>query len=734
MANIISISQSALLAAQAGLATTGHNIANASTPGYNRQIVVQGSAGGQNLGGGFVGKGTTIVDVKRVYNEYLSTQVNAHQSSKGQLDSHYTQIKSIDNLVSDPSAGLTPAIEDFFKSVQNLVANPANLNGAPARQALVSASESLAARFQSLDGHLSELRENVNSEISQSVSEINSYALQISNLNEAISKAKAADGKLANDLLDQRDYLVGELSKQTKVQVVAQNDSYNVFIGDGQPLVVGANVYKLAAMASPTDLSQIEVAHVSNGEAVILAESALTGGKLGGLFDFRSKTLDAVQNSLGRVAVGLAETFNAQHRLGQDQNGAMGEDFFKAAAPVVNASERNRGTLKVTASIDNVAGLTTSDYRLSYDEGKYTVTRLSDSAQLYKDSAFPPDVIDGVRFTQAAGLPTAGDQFIIKPTANGAAQFAVQLTDKTKIAAATPIVTSTVAGNAGTGTITAGSIGTPAGANTVRPGFTLTYNAAGSGAPSVGAIVNRGNASVGAAIGDASALTGSDYRLGYDGSNYTITRLSDNAVVHSGAAMPAGPVDGLDFSVSSGPMAAGDAFMIGTKTVSGLPAGLPVTVTNNGVSLTYAAGTPIGYSAGATITVGGASFGLSGAPADGDKFTIGPNTSGDGDNRNMLLLGGLQSKNVLEGGTVSYNGAYAQLVSLVGNKTHELDVNRTAEGKLLTNATQAQQSESGVNLDEEAANLIRYQQAYQAAGKVMQTVSQLFDVLLNIRQ
>jgi flagellar hook-associated protein 1 FlgK len=735
MANIISISQSALLAAQAGLATTGHNIANASTPGYNRQVVVQGSAGGQNLGGGFVGKGTQIVDVKRIYNEYLSTQVNTHQSSKGQLDSHYTQIKSIDNMVADPAAGLTPAIEDFFKSVQNLVANPANLNGAPARQALVSAAESLSARFQSMDSHFRELRENVNREISQSVSEINSYAVQISDLNEAISKAKAADGKLANDLLDQRDYLVGELSKQTKVQVVSQNDSYNVFIGDGQPLVVGINVYKLAAMASPTDASQMEVAHIpTGGDPVLLAEGALTGGRLGGLFDFRSKTLDPVQNALGRVAVGMAQTFNAQHRLGQDQNGAMGEDFFKAAAPLVNASENNRGTLKVAAAIENVGGLTASDYRLAYDEGKYTITRLSDNKQLYKDSVFPPNVIDGIRFTQAAGLPTAGDNFLIKPTINGAAQFEVQLTDKTKIAAAAAIVTATAEGNSGTGTITPGVIDTPAGAAAVKPGFTLTYNAPGSGAPAVGAIVKNGNASVSAAINDKAALTGSDYRLGFNSGKYTITRLSDNATVHTGASMPAGPIDGLDFSIASGSMQAGDSFMIGTRTVSGFPAGQPVTVTNNGIATTYAPGQPIGYAAGATISIGGASFALSGAPADGDRFKVGPNTNGAGDSRNMLLLGGLQSKNTLEGGTVSYNGAYAQLVSLVGNKTHELDVNRTAHGKLLSNAVQAQQSESGVNLDEEAANLIRYQQAYQAAGKVMQTVSQLFDVLINIRQ
>jgi flagellar hook-associated protein 1 FlgK len=168
------------------------------------------------------------------------------------------------------------------------------------------------------------------------------------------------------------------------------------------------------------------------------------------------------------------------------------------------------------------------------------------------------------------------------------------------------------------------------------------------------------------------------------------------------------------------------------NTLTGFPAGMPVTVTTNGVPTTYPAGTPVPFTAGSVISFGGAEVKISGAPANGDTFTISANTNGDGDNRNMLALGELQTKNVLQGGTASYNSAYSQLVSLVGNKTRELQTNSASEGALLKQMQTAQQSESGVNLDEEATNLLRYQQAYQASGKVMQAVSDMFDVLISL--
>ncbi|CAL62042.1 putative flagellar hook-associated protein 1 FlgK-like [Herminiimonas arsenicoxydans] len=657
MSNLLSIAKSGLAAAHAGIATTGHNIANQATPGYSRQLVIQASLGGQNIGGGYIGNGTNVETVRRIYNDFLGAQVVSAQSSKSQLDTYYMQINKVNNMLADPSVGLSPVIADFFKGIQDLVANPGI---APSRQAMLSGAEALVARFQSLDGQLTGMRNGVNSEIAGAVTNINAYAKQIGQLNDAISKAQNGSGQPPNDLLDQRDLLIGELAKQSKVTLVQQDGNYNVFIGNGQPLVVGLSTYELTAVPSSTDPGRMQVGYIANGKTVILPESSLTGGNLGGLFEYRSKTLDPIQNSLGRIALGLASTFNEQHRLGQDQNGKFGGDFFNMATPQISSSKENTGNAKIDATINSVDKLTTSDYRLSYDGSNYTVTRLSDNVAISASNMdFPatPIEMDGISFSMdtsvGAGTMAAGDEFIIKPTINGASGLSVLIKDIKQIAAGTPIRTNAPIANTGTGAISAG---------TINAGF------------------------------DAVTAAALPVDLIYD------------AAANTFSGFPAG----MDVTVNVG----------GTKTV--YPAALPP------------AETTVPYTAGAIVSFGGAEIKISGTPADGDTFSISANTNGDGDNRNMLLLGELQTKNVLQGGTASYNSAYSQLVSQVGNKTRELETNSLAEGALLKQMQTAQQSESGVNLDEEATNLLRYQQAYQASGKVMQAVSDMFDVLISL--
>ncbi|GGI16330.1 MAG: flagellar hook-associated protein FlgK [Oxalicibacterium faecigallinarum] len=640
MANILSIAKTGLAAAQIGMATTAHNIANQATPGYNRQQVIQTALSDMTEGGGYSGIGTSVQGIQRVYNSFLATQTIAAQSSASQQTSYYAQINKLNNMVADSSAGLSPVLQSFFAGVQDLVNNP----GLPAsRQAMLSSAESLAARFQSLSAQIQGMRDGVNTEITASVTNINSYAKQIAQLNEAIAKAQSGTGQQPNDLLDQRDYIVSLLAKETKVTVVKQETGYGVFIGNGQPLVIGKDAQELSIMSSTTDAGRLQVGYSVNGTVVAIPETAITGGNLGGLFEYRSKTLDQVQNSLGRIAIGLATTFNDQHKLGQDQNGNMGTDMFYVGTPDVAAGGSNSAGSGVTATFSNVGALTTNDYRLSYDGSNYRITTLPDNVVSYAGTTFPANFIPGVSLSLTS--MAAGDEFMIRPTATGAADFKVLIKDTAMIAAAAPIVTGATTTNSGNATISAGSVAAGFAQSNLSPTVTLSYDAA-------------------------------------------------------------------------------------TGTFSGFPAGMDVTVTVNGTPTTYAAGTPVPYTAGATIAFGGAQVQISGTPADGDTFTIGQNVNGSGDNRNMLALGELQTKNVLQGGTASYNSAYAQLVSLVGNKTREVQVNSEADGALLKQLQDAQQSESGVNLDEEATNLLRYQQAYQAAGKVMQAVSDMFDVLI----
>jgi len=646
--NILSIGSSALAAAQVGISTTGNNIANASTPGYSRQVVVQAAAQSQNFGYGYVGQGTEISAVTRVYSEILAKQAVNSQSVSAGIDIYSTNLTNIENMLSDTSAGINPALNDFFSSVQSLSASP---NDTATRQTMLSTAQSLVNRFQSTSDRLNSIRDDVNTQLSSTVGLINTYAKQIANLNDVIDKAISNTGNQPNSLLDQRDQLVLELSKQIKTTVVPQGQgSYNIFVGNGLPLVVGTYTNSLITTASPTDPSRLEVAFQNKNKTTVLGIDSLPGGAIGGLLQFRSESLDPTQNQLGQIAVTLADTFNTQHQQGLDKNGNAGGILFSFPDPAVNSSSYNTGSGVISSKIVDGRAITSSDYRLQYDGTNYNITRLSDKTVQSFTSL--PQTLDGLSFNLASGTVNAGDDFVIRPTQNATTTLSLAITDPNKLAVGSPLLSS-------------------------------TSNAANTGSANIG------------------ALTAS--------SSYASSPL----------------VSAIGLTYNTG--------VPGVLTLA--PASQPVTVTTGGVSTTFPAGTPVTYTSGATITIGGFSFAISGTPANGDQFTILPNTSNkSGDNRNGLLLAGLQSQGTLNNSKTNYSDAYGQLINTVGNKARELKVTGTSEAAVLEQATAAVQSESGVNLDEEAANLLRYQQAYQAAGKMMQIASQLFDVLLQLGQ
>jgi len=650
--NLLSIGKSGLFAAQAGLSTTGHNITNANVAGYNRQVVVQATAPMLDTGVGFQGTGTQIAQIKRYSDEFLNSQVRNAQASKSGLDSYHSQISQIDNMLADQTSGLSPSLQSFFKGVQDMAAHRASV---PSRQAMLSAADTLATRFQALDARLGEIREGVNSTIESSVTMINSYAQQIADLNDKIGSFAAAQQRAPNDLLDKRDQLVMELNTQVKANVMpGDNNSLTISIGSGQPLVVGARTFQLAATKSPTDLTRLEVGYVTGSKVTVLADNALSGGQLGGALDFRSKTLDTAQSALGKVAIGMALEFNAQHKLGLDQNGVAGKDFFSVAPAYVGKNINNAlsSTTAVQAVVSDPSKLADSDYKVEFDGTNYNVIRLSDN----KSTAVTPYsaagttmTIDGVDFT-ISGTAAKDDNFLVRPTIGGAANFNLLVGNVGEIAAAAPIVTS-------------------------EP------------------LSNTGNAKISESKVDENFLTGA----------------------------PTLPVT-LSFNSTTG-------------NLSGFPAGAAVSVKNSaGVVTNYPApATNVAFAAGSTYTFGGLSVTMTGVPGNGDTFTIASNSGGVGDTRNIGLLGDLQTKNIFNNGSATLQSSYAQLVSTVGNKTREVQVNGDAADALLTQAKASAADVSGVNLDEEATNLIKYQQAYQAAGKVMQIAGTIFETLLSIR-
>jgi len=940
-----------LNAAQMGLLTTGHNIANASTPGYNRQYIVQSNNTPVFTGSGFLGTGAGVDTVRRVYSDFLSTQVRSAETSVAELEMYGNQIAQIDNLLADPSAGVSPTLQDFFSAVSDLASTPSSI---PARQALLSATQALAARFQAVDQQLTAMRDGVNSQIFTQVTTINSMVTQLAELNQRIIIAQAAGpGQPANDLHDQRDQLINELNKEIRVNVQVETDgSYSLFFGTGQPLLVGVQAYQLKAQASNEDLTQIEVGLVSpNGQTIALPESLVNGGKLGGLLQFRSQTLDEAQNSLGRVAMAIASTVNAQHKLGQDLLGQPGANFFGELQPSVLGSPANSGSALVSASIAE------SDYRLEFDGTQYNLTRLSDNT--VRSYTSMPIVVDGIRIglsggsfagtpgnpdtfiirpsatpqervtalatnagsavvsssgsnlqtlttsdyrlavvganqlmltrisdgqtwtgtganqqealddmmKQAApqgfdiaisGTMSVGDSFLIRPTRYASRDIAVAIADPRSIAAAMAIRTRAASENAGTGAISNGEV---VRTNTeLAAPFTVRYEASSNsltGFP-VGSRVMVGTQafdidSAGTRIpftsgvsysiaGKAFSITGTpnegdvfviDTRDNGSATPGTISSLiglptSAGTTLTGSVELPPSitvPVGGIDFRVnvdSTGPVsvvlpagtytpatlatalqavinpatpgaadvtvnvnAAGQLEIVATTSVSvgeptvmsaavlapafvtqstslpvkditltyrqadtlaGLPARLEGFPAGSRVTLTAPDGTVreflmdptdgtpdyVDFVANGTIEFNGVRFEVSGVPVEGDRFYVGANPSGVGDARNLLAIGALQLANTMGDGTASFQASYAQMVSRIGNKARELEVTLQAQQNLVTQGQSAMQSASGVNLDEEAANLLRYQQAYQAAAKMMNLASSLFEEVLAI--
>lgn len=653
--DLLNIGKTGLFAAQAGLATTGHNISNASVPGYSRQTIIQSTTMPQNMGYGFVGSGTQVTDIKRFSDSFLNTQVRSAQAASSALDTYGTQIGQIDNMLADSTSGLSPALQDFFKSVQDVSASAGSTTS---RQAFLSSADALAARFQSMNDQLDGLRNGVNTQITTNVAEINSYATQIAQLNDQIGNLSSS-GHLPNDLMDARDQLVLELNKHVKATATpGENNSLTVTIGSGQPLVVSNRSYQLDAVNSPTDPTRTVVAYVSGTHSTIMPDKVLSGGELGGLMDFRTNTLDGAQNALGRVAISLAASFNGQQALGQTANGQMGAPLFASPQPVVLGNTNSIAdpvsptTLGVT--IKDATQLTTSDYNVDYDaaNGNFVVTRLSDKQKTALPAYTQPGPqsadVDGLTFT-LGGNPMAGDSIGVRPTVNGASEFKLLTHDTAAIAAAAPVIMG------------------------------------------VGA-ANKGNAKPADAVVDST--------------------FPGKVATFAPATL---------------------TYQVNTNELTGFTTGQVVTVKTAAGSTAYTAGTEtIPYVAGATYSFDGVSTSFSGQPIDGDTFTIKRTAPGGNDNRNMALMGQLQSAKLLDGGASTLQGAFAQMVSTVGNKAREVQVTGAAATTSLAQATASQQTVSGVNLDEEAASLLKYQQAYQAAGKVMQIASTLFDTLLSL--
>ena len=315
MADMLSTGVSGLLAAQIGLSTVSHNVANANTDGYSRQLVSFGARLPEGQANYYVGTGVNTVAVQRAYSQFLNSSLWSASSGQGRASAMASLTGQLNNQLSG-SSNLQTSLDSFFGAVQDMANAPSD---AASRQVLLARAGGLASTFRALSGQFNQLSGQVQQQIGDTVGSINSDSQSIARLNGLIRSSQATDGTPPADLLDQRDALVKKLAGQVGISVVPQNDNtISVFVGNGQALVTGTEAHALATAPNMYDATRQEVVGAASGNVL---SGRIGGGTLGALLDFRSNVLDPAQNQLGRTAQALASAFNAQHAQGYDLQG-----------------------------------------------------------------------------------------------------------------------------------------------------------------------------------------------------------------------------------------------------------------------------------------------------------------------------------------------------------------------------------------------------------------------------
>ncbi|HAT1797305.1 TPA: flagellar hook-associated protein FlgK [Legionella pneumophila] len=646
--SILNIAYSGLNAFQRALDVTGNNIANFKTRGYSRQSIQFTPIPSNRYAGSYIGAGVSVSSIYRNVDQFANAQVRSTLSYRTQYDAFYNQAIQIDKLLSQDGSSISVPLQTFFDSIGQLNSTPDNI---ATRGVVLKQSQLLAQQFNSLQIKLEEYERNSTLQVTESVKIINRITKELAEVN-----GKLLGNNNIPELLDHRDELLKQLSGYTDLSIFDQGDgTISVGIASGDMLVAGTQQRDLVVGTGKDSIFGTKIFLSSGGNNQVDITDRLTTGMLGGLIDYEKNVLGQASQLIGQMAIGLAQTFNTQHKLGMDMNSQIGKDFFtdfNSPGQMLKrsrASADNSGTAVLSVNISDISQVKLSDYDLIISDtgaNELRLIRKSDGTSTTLTwSSSPPAppagqvVIDGMTITVNDLSQLANnDHYTLTPTRGAARDFALEIKDAYEIALASPVKTTASLNNTGQGQIILGPV-----LNT--------------------ASVNK------------------QFRIDFiSDTQYNLVNVTD--------------------STTAGPF----AFVPNTNNVIQIP---------DGITPSY-------------------SVVLSGIPKSGDQFTTDYNTGGFGDNRNGLILGNIQQNKIFSNGSETLFDRYGSLLAEVGGRTNQAKTSFESADILHKQALDFQDSKSGVNLDEEGANLLVFQQAYQAAGKLMEISNQIMNLLFDI--
>lgn len=648
--NLMSIGMRAMMANYAALQTTGHNIANANVAGYSRQTVELATATGQFTGAGFFGKGVDVQTVARAHDVYLTREAASSRSLASMDQARLTALQQLESVFKTGEQGVGYAAGQFLNSMVDLASLPADN---ATRQVVLARAAEAAGRFADAGQQLDVVQSGVTESLKAAVATLNGLTQDMAKVNQQIAAAKGL-GQSPNDLLDERDRLIGKISDLVQISTIPSDDgTVGVFIAGGQRLVLGNQASPMTLVQDPEDSSRAAIAVDDSGFNRVLADGTLGGGSIAGYLQFQNRDLVDARNQLGQLATAFASAVNGQQALGLDMRNPPGSGgaIFSTGTPqaLPNASNvRGPGgafVSQVTLAVADASQLVASDYELRADPagapGAWQLTRRSDGlVRTVADGA----TVDGFTINLGAPLPAVTDRFVLQPVGSAAAEMRRVMDDIRGIAAASPVTASPSPSN--TGTATVGTLAVVDSSIDPEHSASISFTSA----------------------------TG-DYA-------WELRDRTTNALVSSGTAS---------------------------------------------------------WTPGAPIALNGFELSINGVPANGDSFSVVKTAFPAANNTNALALVALRDSafvgrsmqgNGQLGGGQTVTDAYASTIANVGVRVQGAGTAATISSAVASQAELVRSAGSGVNLDEEAARLLAFQQSYQAAAKVLQVAQQIFDTLL----
>ncbi|PZO13748.1 MAG: flagellar hook-associated protein FlgK [Betaproteobacteria bacterium] len=462
--SVYGIALSGLNAARAGISTTSNNIANSNTVGYNRQQVIQQARPSTGSDVGFIGQGVDIASVQRVYSDFINSQEQKATSDAAFYNAKAQQIARVDVMIADDASGLSSALSIFFGAAQTLSTNPADL---AARQNYLSSAETLSSRFNGLNTVMDELRSATNLKVRDTVEQLNNATSQIAALNNQIVTAQnqTSNGGPPNDLMDRRDKLILELSEQVQTTRVDMADgSTNLFLANGQSLVIGTTQFKVQTQVDPQDPQNLLVGMTTNvnGQDRLLAfdSSSLGNGALAGFLSFREDELTEYQNTIGLLAARIGQTVNDIQTAGVDLDNNPASALFSFGSSGSFVDDISRVVPNVNNSTVNPTQVTLRGLDLSkLGPAEYEV-QIVGSQPRYRevgsDGPFVPANLvtdpggDYYEIRDPAGAPLLsfqlnnatpqeGDRFVLMPVREAALNMRTAIDRPSEVAASSAV-------------------------------------------------------------------------------------------------------------------------------------------------------------------------------------------------------------------------------------------------------------------------------------------------------